>query len=241
MKQVMYWLMGDRTARIIIATWHWLWGIPLEGNQQIAKEVAQESLLSMQNSVAKLRDSVATVSASHQQAKAIYQQKEKEFKQAESQALLAHEKGESETAHLAMVRAIQIEELLPKLQERVAQARQLEEQMQRKLKLEQQKLEHFKGELQNIDALVRVNKALEAIVKTSGALDIGTAKNQFEQAREVIHNQYIHGVAAHELSQNPADVLQENLEQLTLEDKVQRRFKQLDRSLVDAPAHLSQN
>jgi phage shock protein A len=228
MKQLLYWVMGDRTARIMVATWHWLLGIPLEGNPQIAKEVAKESLLAMQASVTKFTEAVATVSSSHQQAKAIYERKLKEFKHAERQALLAHQKDEEETAHLAMARALQIEALLPQLQERVTQAKQLEEQMLQKLKLERQKLEHYKGEMQNLEALTQVNQALEAGVKTSSDLEVGTAKAQFDQANRIIQNQHFKSSSLAELSQNPTDVLENKLNRLTLKEEINRRFKQLD-------------
>jgi phage shock protein A len=224
-KVLLYWLMGDRAGRTLTATWNWLWGVPLEHHPQIAKEVAQESLQSMQNSVTQLMNSVATVMTAHQQAKAIYDRKHKEFRQAEEQALLAHQHGEEETAHLAMGRAIQIESLLPQLQERVTQAQRLAEQMQQKLKLERQKLEHYKGEMQNLEALAQVNQALAAIAKTSGDLDMGTAKTQFDQANQVIQHQYFKGSARAELSQNPTDALQANLDRLTLDEQISRRLQ----------------
>jgi phage shock protein A len=225
MRKSIYWLMGDRTGRVMTATWNWLLGIPIEANPQIAKEVAAESLLSMQDSVNRLMESVATVIAAYQQARAIYEAKQKEAQQAENQAMLAHQQGNEEAAHLAMGKAIQIEFLLPQLQERVTQAEQLAEQMKLKLKLERQKLEQFKIEMQNLSALAEVNQALAAIAKTSGNLDIGTARAQFEQAGKAIENQYLKGSIQAELSQNPNDLLQSNLDKLTLDDQIAQRLR----------------
>jgi phage shock protein A len=225
MKKSIYWIMGDRTGRVMTATWNWLLGIPIEANPQIAKEVAAESLLSMQDSVNRLMESVATVIAAYQQARAIYEAKQKEAQQAENQAMLAHQQGNEEAAHLAMGKAIQIEFLLPQLHERVTQAEQLAEQMKLKLKLECQKLEQFKIEMQNLSALAEVNQALAAIAKTSGNLEIGTARAQFEQAGRTIENQYIKGSIQAELSQNPNDALQSNLDKLTLDDQIAERLR----------------
>jgi phage shock protein A len=228
MNKYINWLVGDRAGRVMVAIWNWLWGIPIDSNPQIAKEVAQVSLNAMNGSVNKLMESVATVVAVHQQAKAIYDGKQKEFEHAERQALLAHKKGDRDSAHLAMSRAIQLENLLPQLQERVAHAEQLAEQMKQKLRQERQKLEHYKVEMQNLSALAEVNQALAAIAKTSGDLELGTAKTQFDQANRAVQHQHFKSSARAELSQNPADALQSTLDQLTLEDQVIKRLQQLE-------------
>jgi phage shock protein A len=226
MKKSIYWLMGDRTGRVLTASWNWLLGMPIEANSQIAREVASESLLSMQNSVNKLMEAVATVITVYRQALTIYEAKQKEAHQAESQALIAQQQGNEEAAHLSMRRAIQIESLLPQLQERVLQAKQLAEQMQLTLKKERQKLEHYKIEMENISALAGVNQALAEISKTSNKLEIGTARSQFEQAGKAIQGQYIKGSIHAELSQHPHDALDATLEKLTLDDQIEQRLRQ---------------
>jgi phage shock protein A len=224
MKKSIYWLVGDRTGRVMTATWNWLLGIPIEANAQIAKEVAAESLISMQGSVNKLMEAVATVITAYQQALRIYEAKQKEAQVAEDQAILAHEQGDEEFAHLAMGKAIQIEFLLPQLHERVTQAEQLAEQMKLKLKQERQKLEQFKIEMQNLSALAEVNQALAAIAKTGGDLEMGTARAQFEQAGKAIEHQYLRGSVRAELSQNPNDALQANFDKLSLNDQITQRL-----------------
>jgi phage shock protein A len=225
MKQSLYWLMGDRTGRVITATWNWLLGMPIEANSQIAKEVAAESMISMQDSVNKLMEAVATVITAYQQALAIYEAKQKEAQQAESQALLAHQQGDEEFAHLSMGKAIQIESLLPQLQGRLAQAKTLAEQMELKLRQERQKLEQYKIEMQNLSALAAVNQALAAIAKTGSDLEMGKAQAQFEQAGQAIEHQYLKGSVRAELSQNPNDALQDNFDKLTLNDQITQRLR----------------
>jgi phage shock protein A len=226
MKKSLYWLMGERGGRVLTASWNWLLGIPIEANSQIAREVAKESVLSMQNAVNTLMEATATVITTYQQALTIYEAKQKEAQQAETQALLAHQQGNDEAAHLAMGRAIQIESLLPQLQTRVVEARKLAEQMQLKLKQERQKLEHYKVEMQNLSALAQVNQALAAISKTSNELEMGSAVDQFEQSERAIQTQYLKGHIQAELSQNPNDILNENLAKLTLDDQITQRLLQ---------------
>jgi phage shock protein A len=45
------WLMGDRAGRVIVGSWRWLWGLPVESGGKVAVAVAEESLQSMQESV----------------------------------------------------------------------------------------------------------------------------------------------------------------------------------------------
>ncbi len=105
MKKLIYWFMGDRAARLLVGTWNWLWGLPIQSGGKIAVEVAEESLRSMQASVAQLMQSVAKVKAAYEQAKEKYEIKKREFQQAEKQAILAHHNGNEEAARLAMSKA----------------------------------------------------------------------------------------------------------------------------------------
>jgi phage shock protein A len=227
-KKLLYWLMGDRTGRIIVATWNWLWGLPLEMSGDIAQEVAQESLESMQQSVLKLTEAAATVMAAYQQAKAIYNSKQKEFHHAENQALLAHRNGQEKAAQLAMGHAIQIEGLLPQLQERVEHAEELVNQTKEKLTQEQQRVEAYKIQMHNLKALADVNKALEAIAQTTSSLKLDSARSQFETAQTAIQRQHFKGKAQAELSVNPSEKLQSDLDRLTLSEKIAHRLDQLD-------------
>ncbi len=43
--------MGDRAGRVIVGSWRWLWGLPVESGGKVAVAVAEESLQSMQESV----------------------------------------------------------------------------------------------------------------------------------------------------------------------------------------------
>jgi phage shock protein A len=230
MKSLLFWLMGDRAGRTMVATWHWLWGKPLEGGGKIAVEVAQESLYSMQNSVHQLAASVAKVVAAQEKAKLQYQQKQKEAKQAESQATLAQVQGNEEGARLAMARAIEIERVLPRLAEQVEQANRSVSQLQGKLKQERQKLETYKIQMQNLKAIAEVNEALSVITEVNGELDSASARNQFEQAQSAIAGRNLELNAFAELSENPQEKLQGTLDQMTLDDEINQRLHRLSAS-----------
>ena len=63
------WLMGDRAGRVIVGSWRWLWGLPVESGGKVAVAVAEESLQSMQESVQELVQELV-----QQLAKAVAQQ-----------------------------------------------------------------------------------------------------------------------------------------------------------------------
>ena len=44
-KKVTYWLLGETAGRTSVATWKWLWGLPVESGGKIAENVAKESVL----------------------------------------------------------------------------------------------------------------------------------------------------------------------------------------------------
>lgn len=196
-------------------------------NGLIAVEVARESVQSMQQSVAQLAESVATAVAAYEKVKAKYTAKQHEFKQAENQALLAYQQGHEEAARLAMSRAIALERLLPKMGEQVAQAEKVVVGAREKLHREREKLEAYQTEMQNLKALAEINEALETIAQVDSSLDINSARYQFESAQAAVEERYLRANAQVELSENPAERLQSELDHLMLNDEISRRFAQL--------------
>ncbi len=220
-------LVWKKSAPTLMAIWNWLWGIPIESGGKIAVEAARNSVQSMQQSVAQLAESVATAVAAYEKVKAKYTSKQQEFKQAENQALLAYQQEHEEAARLAMTRAIAIERLLPKMSEQVAQAEKVVVAAKEKLHREREKLEAYQTEMQNLKALAEINEALETIAQVDSSLDINSARYQFESAQEAIEGRYLKANAQAELSENPAERLQADLDHLMLNDEVSRRLAQL--------------
>jgi phage shock protein A len=228
MKNLIYWFIGDRTGRIIVSLWNWLWGVPLESGDKVAVEVAQESLYTMQQSVYKLMEAVSTVTASYQRTKEKYQSRQREAQVAEQRAALAYRNGDEATARLAMSRAIGIERILPQLADQVAQAEKVLQSNQDKLNRQQQRLETYKIEMQNLKDLSEVSAALTVISEINQTFNIDSARSQFEQAHAAIEGQYERINAFAELSESPDEKLSIGLDKLTLEDEISRRLKTLN-------------
>lgn len=216
-----------KSGRTLVAIWNWLWGNPIESGGKIAVQVAQDSLESMQQSVAQLTASVATAIAAYEKVKGKYTAKQQEYHQAESQALLAYQNGNEEAAKLAMSRAIAIENLLPKMSEQVAQAEKVVVSLKDKLHRERQNLETYQIELQGMKVYAEINAAVEEMTEAFSSLDINSARNQFESAQAAVEGRYIKANAQAELSEDPAQKWQADLERLTRDDEISRRLKKL--------------
>jgi phage shock protein A len=230
MKKVIYWLMGEKAGRVVVGTWNWLWGIPVEAGGQVAVEVAEESLRSMQVSVQQLAQAVATQVAAYERAKQKYEAKVQELQTVENQVRTAQRNGNQEAARLAMTKMIQIEQLLPQLEAQVQQADQFVQGSKDKLNRERLKLESYKTDMQNMKDLAEINEALNSMAKVNNDLNIDSARSQFESARNAVQRRNLQQNALAELSENQAEKLSADLERMTLDDEVNRRLQMLDES-----------
>ncbi len=230
MKKAIYWLMGEKAGRTIVGGWNWLWGLPVESGGKISVAVAEESLRSMQESVQKLAAAVSTQVAAYQRAKTKYEEKVREMQTVERQAITAQRNGNEEAARLAMSKVIQTEAILPQLEAQVKQAELYVNASKEKLNRERTKLEAYKTDMQNMKDMAEINEALAAIAKVNNDLSIDSARSQFEQAKNAVERHNIEQQALAELSENPQEKLQAELEKMTIDDEVNRRLKKLDGS-----------
>jgi phage shock protein A len=230
MKKVLYWLMGDKAGRTIVGAWNWMWGLPVDSGGPVAVAVAEESLRSMQESVQKLAAAVSTQVAAYQRAKTKYEEKVREMQTVERQAIIAQRNGNEEAARLAMSKVIQTEQILPQLESQVKQAEQYVNASKDKLNRERMKLEAYKTDMQNMKDMAEINEALGAISKVNNDLSIDSARSQFEQAKNAVHGHHLKQQALAEISENPQERLQAELENMTLDDEVNRRLQMLDGS-----------
>ncbi|AFW93132.1 MULTISPECIES: PspA/IM30 family protein [unclassified Dolichospermum] len=230
MKKAVYWIMGERAGRTIVGTWNWLWGMPVESGGKVAVAVAEESLQSMQEAVQKLAGAVAAQEGAYKTAKRKYEAKITESKTLEQQAMIAQRSGNEEAARMAMSKAIQTEQILPKLEEMVKQAETAVKASKDKLNRERMKLESYKADMQNMKDMSEVNEALAMIAKVNNEFDIGSAKSDFEKAKGAVERRNLQTEALVELSENPTEKLQAEIETMTLDDEVARRLHRLQDS-----------
>jgi phage shock protein A len=227
MKSMVYWLMGDRAGRVMVASWNWVWGKPVAQGGKVAVEVAQESIRSMQESIAQLTDSVAKAVAAYERVKQQYEGKQSYAQNLERQAAQALKQGHEHQAQLMMGRAIETEKILPVLESQVQKAGQAVESLKTKLERERNKLGSFQIQMQNLQSLAEVNEALAVIASLNSDLEIDSARSQFQEAQLAIENRNVYANAYQELSENPAEKAQEQFESAILEDEVKKRLMKL--------------
>lgn len=219
--------MGEKAGRVAVGTWNWLWGMPVESGGKVAVEVAEESLRSMQESVQKLAEAVAIQVAAYQRAKQKYEAKVQELQSFERQAATAQSQGNEDGARLAITRVIQIEQLLPQLEEQVKQAEKFVDASKDKLNRERTKLEAYKTDMQNMKDMSEINEALTSMAKVNSDLNIDSARSQFEDAKSAVQRRNLRNNALAELSENPAEKLSADLERMSLDDAVAQRLQRL--------------
>ena len=207
-----------------------MWGLPVESGGKLSVAVAEESLRSMQESVQKLAAAVSTQVAAYQRAKTKYEEKVREMQTLDRQAFAAQRNGNKDAARLAMSKVIQIEQILPQLEDQVKQAELYVNASKDKLNRERTKLEAYKTDLQNMKDMAEINEALGTIAKVNNDLNIDSARSQFEQAKKAVENHNIEQQALAEISENPQEKLQAELENMILDDEVTRRLEMRDDS-----------
>jgi phage shock protein A len=228
MKKILYWLIGEKAGRTIAGTWNWLLGKPIEQGGKLTVAIAEESLQSMQESVQKLTSAVAMQVGSYEKAKKKYEEKVAELKRLEGTAATAQRMGNLDAARLSMSKAIQIEQLLPQLEVQVKQAEQYVNASKDKLNRERMKLEQYKTDMQNMKDLAEINEALGTIAKVNNEFDIGSARSQFEEAKNALQNRNLRENALAELSENPAEKIQGDMDKMLADDEINRRLQMLD-------------
>jgi phage shock protein A len=227
MKSTVYWLMGDRAGRVIVASWNWAWGKPVAQGGKIAVEVAQESIHSMQASIAQLIDSVAKAMAAYERVKQQHESKQSYAQNLENQADQALKQGQENQAQIMMERAIEIERILPVLESQVQKAGEAVESLKTRLEKERNKLGSFQIQMQNLQSLAEVNEALAIITSLNSDLEVDSARNQFQEAQAAIENRNVYVNAYQELSEDPVEKTQGQVEKTMMQDEVKRRLLRL--------------
>ncbi len=227
-RKSIYWLFGPKAGRVVVGAWNWLWGLPLEEGGAVSVSVAEESLRTMQESVNLLTQAVATQVAAYQRAQQKYQAKVKEYQTYEQQVKTAMNSSTESAARLAMGRMLQVEQILPQLEEQVKQAELFVTGAKEKLTREKNKLEQYKNDLQNMKDLSEINDALAEMAKVNSQYSIDSARAQFEQSKDAVQKRNLKVAAFNELSENPTEKLDQELGQMTLDDEISRRLKMLD-------------
>ena len=97
-----------------------------------------------------------------------------------------------------------------------------------KLKRETERLEAYKLELENLESLTLVNQAMAEMGGISTELGLDSARSQFADAKNGIEKRALLEEARVELAENPNDILADEIDALSLEAEIEKRFNSLN-------------
>ncbi|MGC9504904.1 PspA/IM30 family protein [Baaleninema sp.] len=228
MKKAVYWLMGDTAGRITLNMWNWLWGLPPEDERRAADplQTAETSLKAMQASVRKLAKAVSAQVEAYQRATLKYEEKVQQAKHYEQQAIAARQQGDETTARLAMAQAIQLEQLLPQLEDRVRQAEVFVSASQERLNRERLQLEAYKADMEHMKDMAEMSQALNTIAQLDSQLNIDSARSNFDRAKETVEQRHLEEQALAEVRDLSNETISQDWETLALDDEIDRRLQQ---------------
>ncbi len=184
----------------------------------------------MRESVRKLTQAVSTQKSTYLRAKQKYQAKVREIEKLEEEAFSAQQNGDEDLARLALAKAIQIEKILPQLEEQVQRAEDYVNRTQERLIQERLKLETYQTDLANLKDMQEINQALELVAKVNNELDIDSARSQFEQIKNTVEQRQLEQQALAELTINREEMLKSEIERLDTQEEVSRRLERLKQS-----------
>jgi phage shock protein A len=224
MKQFIYNFFGERAGRIIVASYSWFMGKPLEDGGAIAAQVATESVNDIALSVDHFARVVAQQVAAYKEVQRMYDGMSGQLQEYENQAKLAAERGEIDSAEIAMGQVIELESSLKSLGVQVQQADQSVQAAQAQLRQRQKELQEYKLKEQNLKSLSKITEALDTINSVNNQYNINSARDQFQQAQDSVQRRNDRVNALGQLRENPAEKAIQNLEQLSKSEEVKRRL-----------------
>lgn len=231
MKKFIYWLMGERGGQATVAVWNWLWGVPDESPEpQVSLEAAEQSLQLMGESVKKLEAAVSTQRAAYKRARQKYQEKLAEIEKLNQEAMIAQQNGNEYQARLAMSKAIQIEKILPQLEQQLKRVEDYVNSSQEQLNNERIKLETYQTDVANLKDMQEMNEALDCVAKVNNQFDTNSARSQLEEIKNTVEQRNLEQQALAELTMNADEKLGADIERLATEDEISRRLESFRKS-----------
>lgn len=227
---ILKWLLGERASRAVNAGWNWLWGKAANDGGELSVAVAEESLTEMARAVQQLAEAVGMQKGAYDRALKIYQDKGKEHKQYMERAALAQSQGNNELAKMAMTKALEIEAMLPSAETAVNQAKALLDQSMSRLDDQRRRLEANKAQLSNMRDMAQINAALQQVANTSSEFNLSGAQSDFDKARQAVLNQGAKTNAVLALSEDPNARLAKQLDQLGMDEEINKRLAALNQA-----------
>jgi phage shock protein A len=199
MKGFLYWLLGDRGGSIVVGTWNWLIGGPIEKGDAQTVAIAQQSLEDIGEKVIKMTNAVSHQYAALQQAKELLAQMQSNAASLAEQSEQLVRSGYDNDALSVLGELEVIEASMPPLEAQVTTASKNFEDSKLALGEMQRQLNQMKTQQKISASMQKVTAALEEANSLSG-ISSDKAINVFEASQNAIKNRAITETAKLELS-----------------------------------------
>lgn len=199
MKVFLYWLLGDRGGSIVVGTWNWLIGGPIEKGNAQTVAIAQQSLDDISKKVEKMTNAVSHQYAALQQAKELLAQMESNAISLAEQSEQLVRNGYDNDALSVLGELEVVEASIPPLEAQVKTASKNFEDCKLALEEMQRQLNQMKTQQKISASMQKVTAALEEANTLSG-ISSDRAINVFEASQSAIKNRTITETAKLELS-----------------------------------------
>ncbi|MEB3359604.1 MAG: PspA/IM30 family protein [Synechococcales bacterium] len=194
MKPFLYWLFGEKAGRILVGSWAWLMGQPLDAGDARTVAIAQQSLDDVADNVERLTEAVAQQFAALQQAEKLLTEMQSQAQSLDRQAAQLVQNGEDDAALTVLGELEVIEQTIPQLETHVSTAQKNFEAGRQHLLEQQRQLQQMKTQQKVSASLQRVTVALQQANALSG-LSSESAVHTFEAAQDAIGRQSITATA----------------------------------------------
>lgn len=232
MKSFLYWLLGDRAGRIVVGSWAWLIGQPLEAGDGRTVAIAQQSLDDIADNVEKLTEAVAQQYSALQQAEKLLTAMQSQAQSLDQQAVQLVQHGEDNAALTVLGELEVIEASIPQLEAQVSTAQHNFEEGKQRLTEQQRQLQQMKMQQKVSASLQKVTAALEKANALSG-LSSESAMHTFEAAQDAIGRKSIAATSRMEL-QSLGNEVQRKTNHLKAADRLADLKARVDPQALDS-------
>jgi phage shock protein A len=184
-KSFLYWLLGDRGGRIVVGTWSWLLGQPIEKGDAKTISIAREALVDIEENVNQLTSAVAEQQAALASAQELYHDMQRQSEQLQRQAEQLVQAGE-ENAALDVLSELEIaSQALPQLKQQVEVAQSNFEASKANLVDMQRSLRQMQAQQKYAASMEKVTAALSKANALS-APSSNSAKATLDEAHDAV-------------------------------------------------------
>jgi phage shock protein A len=186
-KAFLYWLLGDRGGRIVVGSFAWLMGAPIEKGDAQTVAIGQQALDDIAENLQNMRSAVAEQKGALEQALGFLAQLESDAAQLEKQSRQLVQAGDDDGALNVLTELGVVTDSIPQIQSQAEQAKQNYEASFANLQDMERQYKKYQLEQKISAKTQKVSAALAQANKYSGA-GAESAKSVLEATKDSVKN-----------------------------------------------------